>query len=74
MEKFRSKLSKWKVKCLWFGGRLMLVNSMLSSIPLYFFPYFEPLKILLIFSRDFGGDFYAVVILIKKELIRLLGR
>lgn len=47
IDKFQSKLSKWKSSMLSFGGRLTLVNSVLSSLPLYFFSLFKaPKKII----------------------------
>ncbi|KAI3507508.1 hypothetical protein L1887_22495 [Cichorium endivia] len=44
IEKFKSKLSKWKSKMMSFGGRLTLVNSVLSSLPLYYFSLFKAPK------------------------------
>ncbi|KAJ9539461.1 hypothetical protein OSB04_032194 [Centaurea solstitialis] len=40
ISKFKNKLSSWKVKWLSFGGRLSLVKSVLSSLPLYYFSLF----------------------------------
>nr|KAJ0212898.1 hypothetical protein LSAT_V11C400187120 [Lactuca sativa] len=62
VEKFRTKLSKWKAKSLSFGGRLTLVNSVLNSLPLYYFSLFRaPRKIINLLDsirRRFlwGGD------------------
>ncbi|KAJ9558233.1 hypothetical protein OSB04_012847 [Centaurea solstitialis] len=39
--KVKNKLSGWKTKWISFGGRLTLVKSVLSSIPLYFFSLFH---------------------------------
>ncbi|KAJ9562034.1 hypothetical protein OSB04_007194 [Centaurea solstitialis] len=39
--KFKNKLSSWKAKWLSFGGRLSLVKSVLSSLPLYYFSLFQ---------------------------------
>ncbi|KAJ9556398.1 hypothetical protein OSB04_011012 [Centaurea solstitialis] len=39
--KFKNKLSSWKAKWLSFGGRLSLVKSVLSSLPLYYFSFFH---------------------------------
>ncbi|XP_071693604.1 uncharacterized protein [Rutidosis leptorrhynchoides] len=41
IEKFRKRLSEWKAKSISFGGRLTLVKSVLSSLPLYFFSLFR---------------------------------
>ena len=40
-ERFKKRLSCWKSKLLSVGGRLVLINSMLSSIPLFMFSMFE---------------------------------
>ncbi|XP_071740089.1 uncharacterized protein [Rutidosis leptorrhynchoides] len=41
VEKFDKKLSDWKAKSISFGGRLTLIKSILSSIPLYYFSLFH---------------------------------
>lgn len=47
IEKFKNKLSAWKAKYLSFGGRLTLINSVLSSLPLYYFSLFKaPVKVI----------------------------
>ena len=40
-EKFQKKLSSWKGKLLSYGGRLVLVNSVLSSLVLFMMSFFE---------------------------------
>lgn len=40
IERFRSKLSKWKSKSLSFGGRLTLTQSVLGNLPTYFLSLF----------------------------------
>jgi hypothetical protein len=40
-ERFEKKLSCWKAKKLCYGGRLPLINSVLSSLPLFMMPFFE---------------------------------
>ncbi|XP_071728914.1 uncharacterized protein [Rutidosis leptorrhynchoides] len=40
-EKFHSRLANWKVKTMLFGGRLTLIKSVLSSLPLYAFSLFH---------------------------------
>jgi hypothetical protein len=39
-ERFEKRLSSWKGKHLSSGGRLTLINSMLSSLPLYMMSFF----------------------------------
>ncbi|GKA26341.1 putative RNA-directed DNA polymerase [Tanacetum coccineum] len=41
VEKFKKRLDKWKAKTISFGGRLTLVKTVLSSLPLYFFSLFR---------------------------------
>ncbi|KAK9067117.1 hypothetical protein SSX86_014442 [Deinandra increscens subsp. villosa] len=46
-DKFKSRLSRWKSNSLSIGGRLTLLKSVLSSLPLYFFSLFRaPLNVL----------------------------
>ena len=40
-ERFEKKLSCWKAKYLSYGGRLVLLNSVLSSLPLFMMSFFE---------------------------------
>lgn len=62
VDKFKKRLLNWKVKALSFGGHLTLVNSVLNSLPLYYFLIFRaPRKIILMLDgirRRFlwGGD------------------
>ncbi|XP_057443259.1 uncharacterized protein LOC130735191 [Lotus japonicus] len=44
--KIKKRLSKWKQKLLTFGGRLCLIKSNLSSLPLYFFSFKAPAGVL----------------------------
>lgn len=44
IDKFKPKFSTWKTKNLSFGGRPALVNSVLGSLPLYYFSLFRALK------------------------------
>jgi len=41
LEQFEKRLSSWKGKNLSTGGRLMLINSVLSSLPMYMMSFFE---------------------------------
>ena len=40
-ERFQKRLSGWKGKLLSSGGKLVLINSVLSSLPLFMFLFFE---------------------------------
>jgi hypothetical protein len=40
-EKFEKRLSYWKGKFLSYGGRLILINLVLSSLDLFMFSFFE---------------------------------
>ena len=47
VDKFQSKLSKWKSKALSFGGRLTLLSSVLGNLPTYYFSLFlAPLAVI----------------------------
>ena len=41
LERIEKKLGSWKGKHLSYGGRLVLINSVLSSLPLYMLSFFE---------------------------------
>ncbi|XP_071741061.1 uncharacterized protein [Rutidosis leptorrhynchoides] len=63
IEKFKKRLSEWKMRTLSFGGRLVLLKSVLNSLPLYYLALFRAppcvLKLLESVRRIFflGGDF-----------------
>ena len=40
-ERIEKTLCSWKSKFLSVGGRLVLINSVLSSLPMYMFSFFE---------------------------------
>jgi len=40
-ERIEKKLSGWKGKHLSYGGRLVLINSVLSSLPMFMMYFFE---------------------------------
>jgi hypothetical protein len=59
-ERFQQKLSCWKAKYLSYGGRLVLLNSVLSSLPMFMMSFFEiPKGVLknleIISDQDFSG-------------------
>ena len=43
-ERFEKKLTCWKAKHLSYGGRLVLLNSVLCSQPMFMMSFFEILK------------------------------
>ncbi|XP_071704165.1 uncharacterized protein [Rutidosis leptorrhynchoides] len=63
IDKFKIRLSDWKMRLMFFGGRLVLVKSVLSILPLYYFSLFRApssvTKLLESMRRVFfwGGDF-----------------
>jgi hypothetical protein len=40
-ERIEKKLSSWKGKYLLVGGRLVLINSVLTSLPMFMLSFFE---------------------------------
>jgi hypothetical protein len=46
-EKFEKKLSSWKGKLLSYGGRLVLINSVLSSLDMFMISFYEVPKCVL---------------------------
>jgi hypothetical protein len=40
-ERFEKKLTCWKAKHFSYGGRLVLLNSILSSLPMFMMSFFE---------------------------------
>jgi hypothetical protein len=43
-ERIEKKLSSWKGKYLSVGGRLILINSVLTSLPMFMLSFFEVQK------------------------------
>jgi hypothetical protein len=41
IDRFEKRLSTWKAKFLSSGGRLVLLNSVLSSLPIFMMSFFE---------------------------------
>jgi hypothetical protein len=62
-ERFEQKLSCWKAKYLSYGGKLVLLNSVLSSLHIFMMSFFEIPKGVLknldhFRSRFFGKDLH----------------
>jgi hypothetical protein len=56
-ERFEKKLSSWKGKLLSLGGRLVLINSVLSSLPMLMMSFFEiPRGVLKKFFMDLDSS------------------
>ncbi|XP_071728387.1 uncharacterized protein [Rutidosis leptorrhynchoides] len=62
IDKFEKRLSSWKMRSMSVGGRLILIKSVLSSLPLYYFSLFRApqcvIKLLESVRRNFfwGGS------------------
>jgi hypothetical protein len=41
IDRFEKRISTWKAKFLSSGGRLVLLNSVLSSLPIFMMSFFE---------------------------------
>jgi hypothetical protein len=57
-ERFQQKLSCWKAKYLSYGGRLVLLNSVLSSLPMFMMSFFEVPKGVLKNLNHFRSRFF----------------
>ena len=69
ISKFQSKLSSWKAKMLSFGGRLVLIKSVMSNLPVYFFSlYRAPSKVIKYIDRIRMNFFGVGASKIKKYL------
>jgi hypothetical protein len=44
-ERIEKKLSSWKGKYLSVGGRLVLINYVISSLPMFMLSFFRSLKV-----------------------------
>ena len=62
-------LARWKQRHLSFGGRVTLINSVLTSIPIYFFSFSGFPDRWLTSSLNYRGISYGEVWLIKKRLL-----
>jgi hypothetical protein len=57
-ERFQKKLSCWKGKLLSYGGRLVLINSVLSSLAMYMMSFFEVPKGIIKKLDFYGSNFF----------------
>ena len=58
VQRFEKKLSGWKGKHMSTGGRLVLINLVLSSLPLFMMSFFEVLKEILKRLDSVRSHFY----------------
>jgi hypothetical protein len=56
VESMSKRLSSWNRHHLSYGGRITLINSVLSSLPLYFFSFFKAPRCVLQQLVRLGGD------------------
>jgi hypothetical protein len=67
-EKFEKKLSSWKGKLMFVGGRLVLINSILTSLTIFMLSFFEVLGV---YSREwiiFGLNSSGKVKIIRRNI------
>ena len=57
----KKKLTCWKAKCQSYGGRLVLLNSVLSSLPLFMMSFFKIPKEVLKNLDHFRSTFFGKV-------------
>jgi hypothetical protein len=60
VDRITARLSSWNNKFLSFGGRLVLLKSVMSSLPIYFLSFFKALTGIIssiesTFKKKFGG-------------------
>jgi hypothetical protein len=67
-EKFEKRLSCWKGKLLSYGGHLVLINSVLSSISLFMLSFYEVLKRILKKIDFYRSSFSSKGITIKRNI------
>jgi len=60
-DRMEKKLSSWKGKLLSAGGRLVLINSILSSLPMFMMSFFEISRGVLKKIECFRSRFFLVI-------------
>jgi hypothetical protein len=66
-ENFEKKLSSWKGKFLSYGGRLVLINSVLSSLAMFMLSFYEVPKEVLHKPDFYKSRFFGKEITIKRN-------
>jgi hypothetical protein len=73
LEKIESKLSSWQGRFLSLGGRLVLINSSLTNVPLYMLSLYKCPKGVLKKWIYLGKGYYGKVATIRRNTIWLSG-
>jgi hypothetical protein len=68
-ERIEKKLSSWKGKYLSVGGRLVLINSVLTSLPMFMLSFFEIPKGVLEKIDYFRSRFFFGKMRVKRKNI-----
>ncbi|XP_071695221.1 uncharacterized protein [Rutidosis leptorrhynchoides] len=58
IDKFKSKLDCWKMRSMSFGGRVTLIKSVLTSLPLYFFSLYRAPRCVLNILESVRRNFF----------------
>ncbi|GKV32405.1 hypothetical protein SLEP1_g41015 [Rubroshorea leprosula] len=58
LDRFRNKLAAWKCSLLSFGGRITLLNSVLSALPIFYLSLFKIPKCVLVELVKIQRDFF----------------
>jgi hypothetical protein len=66
-KRFQKKLSSWKGKLLSSGGRLVLINSFLSSLPMFMMSFFRITKGVLEKLNYYRSSFFGNAMSIKRS-------
>lgn len=66
-DKFEKRVSCWKGKLLSYGGRLVLINSNLSSLALFILSFFEIPKSILYKLKFYRSRFFGKGMIIKRS-------
>ncbi|XP_071741242.1 uncharacterized protein [Rutidosis leptorrhynchoides] len=75
IEKFKARLSSWKMRSLSFGGRVVLIKSVLNSLPLYYFSLFRapPSVLKILESVRRGLSLEVLQVPFKGSFIKTIG-
>lgn len=73
MNHIKSRLSGWKSKYLLFGGRLILLKFVLTSLPVYAFSFFKAPSCIISYIDSFLIRFFWVGVRIIEKFCGLIG-